>query len=288
MPRLLLILIACCSLGLIHSAEERKGAFFNPRVSSRSIAFNQVVRVTFTTIPAQIPEVDVLSTVRSALALPSALADWRLYREPMVVVHERLLTIEVSFALQPRHPGVLPLPSIPVRWLNGDQVGEFGTVAVGDEILVGNQPRPIPLELSAVAGFSWETPYALLKQQIGEPVEIEKGPVDTARSIFKPAEHVEIECRGMLMHSIRIHSTGMDLDQARSSFIDRWGEPTSDESGNERPRLTWVIGWLRITATQTTDQAGPGISLELLREDVAQKLMSKQIEQKVFDILDGK
>ena len=47
--------------------------------------------------------------------------------------------------------------------------------------------------------------------------------------------------------------------------------------------LTWIIGWIRITARPDAD----GISLQLVREDAQAQLANAQVTGDVFNVLDG-
>lgn len=281
---LTMLLIAFCLLSTLAAAEpQRKGAYFNPRISNRSIAMNQAVHVVFTTIPAQLTEVAIVPVVRTALDLPEARAHWRLLGEPEVAVHERLKTIQVSFALLPRQAGTLTLPDIPVRWLEGDQMAHFGDITVADGIKVGNDIRPVPLEHNRVLGYAWESSFEDLVAALGRD-PLEQG-TEPDSGTFRPREEVRIDCRAGSMWRIQLDTADLALAEVRHHFIDRWGEAIIDHLDEQPPSLTWLIGWLRIEAEPLPTG---GTRLRMVREDVADQILAERVNSAIFDILDGK
>ena len=279
----ILFLLLC--LGTAMAAQTARGALFNPRISSRSIALNQPVRITFTTIPAQLPEVDIVSTVRSALALPDARSRWRLYGTPSVEVHDRLHTIEVGFVLLPRISGSLQLPEIPVRWLEGEQLARFGQVVVADGIAVGAEQRQIPRECTEVAGVPWTADPTVLKNQFGAPEEVSTEPVHILR--FQPEPNLIIETQAGRLSQVRVDTPQLRLEDARHQLVERWGEPILDRVGKSLPsqaQLLWHIGWLRIEGYPQED----GMRVVLVREDVASDILANHVQQSLFRLLEGR
>lgn len=253
-------------------------AGINSRVSQRTIALNQPVRVEFSTLPRQMEGVDVKLAVARALDASRLAGRWRLLGEPSVVEHEKTRVVSVSYHLLPRQTGSeIMLPKMPLSWLSGEQVAEFGLVAVTPTIQIGNEAKDLPNEVTGVGGFLWG------------------GSIDEARSRLKPEQiaargtevvataqpGLDLIYRGGALAEATLTVSGMPLDRARDSFLGRWGMPQVEKDHE----IAWILGWTSIVARPSADRSGTVITLR--REDIQAAIDQSTVTTRVFDVLDG-
>ena len=85
----------------------------------------------------------------------------------------------------------------------------------------------------------------------------------------------------VVLAAARIHAKGINANQAQQAFLDRWG----DSQPSDEPQLTrWIIGWVRIEAMANGSNQ---TVIELTHEGIEADIARQQIEDKVFDVLDG-
>jgi len=265
-----------CVLPLLACTALATAAQFNPRISDRDIALNDSVRVTFSTMRPQRPEVDIRSTVNGALTLPGVREHWRVIGEPEVVQHEKVKDISVTMVLAPRHAGTLALPDIPIRWLDGDRIAEFATVDVADHIQVGKTEKPLPPELQAIGGYEWGIgAEAILAIDSRNRIDAER---DGSTVILTPGGLQLVLIEDQLTEAI-LTVADLSLERAGSSFVERWGV------AHERPdgSLHWIVGWLEIVA----EPAGNGSRLRFAHEGVRSTAIAAKVANDVFDVLEG-
>ena len=92
------LLLVCCTLSTIplHLTGAEQGRyFFNPRINSRDIALNEMIRLTFSTMPIQVPGVDVEQSVLRSLQAGKGSRDWRLLNPPLITIHEKGNDVEI-------------------------------------------------------------------------------------------------------------------------------------------------------------------------------------------------
>lgn len=245
---------------------------FNPRVTDRAIALNESVRITFATMRPQREHVDIERAIRTALSVPAVHRHWRLLGEPDIVQHEKAKDISVRLHLRPRTTGELPLPRIPVTWLDGDLAAEFGTVTVADHIVVGTEEQDLPNELAAIGGYAWGSDAeAILAHNAGNRI-VEEDPT----VIQTPA--------GLRLHLVddrlargTLLAQGLTFAAAERSFVQRWGTP----SGAGDDGLTWHIGWVTIRAVPVAD----GVEVHLVHERIEASVERGRVTSEVFDVL---
>lgn len=265
--------LALLPLAAAAAAGDARATFVNQQVSTRAIALNQPVRVEFTTNARQIETVDPAAAVANALAIDTA--HWRVLQKPVVKAEEKIKTLRITFSLLPRDPGEHALPVLPLPWLAGDKVAEFGTVKVEPTILVGGEARPLPKEVAGVRGFAWGAALAQARAGL-RPDQIETGP---ERTVLRPDPALALVFTGGELSEAQINAGGLSLDQARESFLERWGAPQTEEPG----RLTWILGWTRIEAVP----ADGALRLSLVREDVRSRSDRGKVASQIFAPLDG-
>ncbi len=266
---LLLLLVATVGAG-----EATRSSFFNQRVSGRTIALNQPVRLELTTVPRQVEGVNIEAAVSDAVTLGSGQA-WRLAGRPSSQIDEKTKTVRVSIVLLPRAVGEAVLPVIPISWLNGEQIAEFGSVKVEAQLVIGSDTKPLPAELTAVGGFAWGAKLDDLKELIGATT------LDGERLLAKPRPGLELVFRRGQLVEAAIDAGDLTVEGARASFLARWGSPQVEEAG----ALTWMIGWTRISVTPSAD--GKGVRLALAREDLLAQAVQARISDKVFGLLEA-
>lgn len=269
--RLLLLLLALSALA---AGEAGKSAFFNQKVSSRTVALNQPVRLELTTVPRQVESVNIEAAVADAVTLGGGQA-WRLVGKPTTQIDDKTRTVRVSIVLLPRQVGDAVLPLIPVSWLNGDQVAEFGPIKVEASLIVGSESHPLPSELTGVSGFAWGSKLDEIKAGIGEIK------ADGERTVAKPKPGLELVFRRGELVEAAIEAGELTLEGARASFLARWGSPQIEEAG----AITWILGWTRISAAPSAD--GKGMRLTLAREDLMARMTKARITDSVFGLLEA-
>lgn len=248
----------------------------NPRISSRQINLNQAVRIDFTTNGRQVENVDIAAAVVNGVSLSGASA-WRLLGRPMVTESEKPRTVTVVFSLMPRTTGDLRLPQFPLTWLSGEPLGDLGSVTVAPAVLVGGETRELPRECGGIGGIDWGAKLDDLRAAGRLP---QGGMTATGNiQVLKGEAGIEWTFRGGELAEAAILAPGLGLEQAQGGFLARWGLP--QETGAEGP--VWVLGWVRINARATTD----GVRVHLLHEGIAARLARSQVQNRVFDLLDG-
>lgn len=272
MPRLFLIVLLACAAVQAISAD-RVPTFVNQKVSSRQIALNELVRIEFTTIPKQIDAVDPQASIEGGLAL-AASTKWSLIGRPTVILDEKTKLVRCIIALMPRQPGELELPTIPVRWLSGDLIVEFGSVKVDAAVAIGTERKELPREVQSVAGFAWATSRAELEKVILK----EKFAEVDGLTVANPFPDLQLVLRADQLAEARLTTRGVTLAQAKDSFLSRWGLPMQDGEQS----LVWLIGWTRITAVPTEG----GVRLTFVREDVLARAIRAEVNARVFTLLD--
>lgn len=266
------MLLALAALAV--AGEPARTAFFNQKVSARTVALNQPVRLELTTVPRQVEGVNIEASVADAVTL-GAPQHWRLVGKPSVQTDEKTRTVRVSVVLLPRQVGEHPLPNLPVSWLPGEQIAEFGSAKVEPSIVVGAETRPLPSELSGVGGFAWGARLDDLKAVIG-PVT-----TDGERAVANPKPGLALGFRRGELVEATVDAGDLTIDTARASFLARWGSPQIDEAG----AITWILGWTRITAAPAPD--GKGLRLIVAREDLLARMTQARIADSVFGLLEG-
>ncbi len=293
MRNVLIALVLSFTAVAAMAGEAVRPTFITARVSAKEICLNEAIRVEFTTLPRDIEAIDVTQSVANSLRL-SAVGTWRLLGEPQVTevlrgapfatapaaegdkpVRERPKPITVVFHLLPRSTGDLTLPDIPITWLQGNTVARFSTVVVKPNLLVAGKLSDLPKEVTGVGGFAWSTTLDEIRTRVGAD-KIKK---DGARIVITPQPHLTLIYGAGILGEATLRAPALTLDQARTSFLQRWGIPQQEDAQS----LTWIIGWTRITARPDAD----GITISLVREDAQAKLANAQVNADVFGVLDG-
>ncbi|MDA3960305.1 MAG: hypothetical protein PF961_05915 [Planctomycetota bacterium] len=261
--------LLCLAIGTLAAAQ------FNPRVTDRDIAFNESVRVSFSTMRPQLEHIDIDRAVRTSLELPSVQAKWRLIGDPEIKQNEKAKDVMVSLRLRPRVAGQLALPTIPVTWLEGDRSASFGEVTVAEHITVGTDERPLPKELELVGGYSWGSSQSdILERNAGNRVVSEAG---GSVRIVTPAG-LTLNLIGDKLASATLLAKNLDLAAAESSFVQRWGSPSSESADS----ITWHIGWLEVVAVRATD----GTEVHLTHEGIEGSAARGRVTTEVFSLLE--
>ncbi len=293
------VLAFLCLLATSSAAVDDRPIVVNATVSAREIAFNQPVRVEFTSMPREIDGIDITTAVKNGLAVGPG-QQWRLMGEPQVREQERvrpvapaatdappaaprqvLKPITVIFTIMPRITGEVPLPQVPMTWLVGQRLAEFGKVTVRNAISVGGEIRDLPKEADGLAGFPWGAKLVDLVAD-GRLTEAALDRSAADRVIAQPQSGLTLIFRGGELAAGALLTTNLDLTQARASFLERWGIPQLEEVAG----LTWVIGWTKIVASPSAE--GDGVRITFLREDIEQRLNQARVQSGVFGVLDGK
>ena len=272
--RLLPILLLLVIVATVDAGEAVRSAFFNQKVSARTVALNQPVRLELTTVPRQVEGVSIEAAIADAVTLGGGQA-WRLVGKPSSQIDEKTKTIRVSIVLLPRAVGETVLPVIPISWLSGEQIAEFGSVRVEPQLVIGSDTKPLPAELTSVSGFAWGAKLDELKEQVGATTS------DGERQVAKPRPGLELIFRRGELVEAMIDAGDLTVEGARSSFLARWGSPQIEEAG----ALTWVIGWTRISVAPSADNKG--VRLALAREDLLARAVQARITDKVFGLLEA-
>lgn len=287
---LLALLLSLPAVALI-AGEAARPTFINARVSAKEICLNELVRVEFTTLPRDIEGVDVAASVANSLRL-SAVTTWRLVGEPIVSeslrtaptpadgdkdkpVRERPKPITVVFNVLPRTTGDVSLPDIPITWLQGNTVARFQPVVVKPNLMIAGKVSDLPREAAGVGGFPW----ASTLDEARTRVATDKVKKDGVRTLIAAQPNLTLIFTGSTFGEATLRAPGLTKEQARTSFLQRWGIPQSEDANS----LTWIIGWIRITARPDAD----GITLQLVREDAEAEIAKSQVTGSIFNALDG-
>lgn len=279
-PVLLLLLLLSVPTTLVAVTSDPNLAF-HPRVSTREICLNQVVQIGFHTSPQQVEEVDIPGVLRSALQLPRMREDWLVVGTPRITVHEKGKDVEVVIRLLPRRSGELELPAVPVTWLSDAPVIRFGKVTVLELIRLGTDRRPVPPLVSGVSDLVWgasgETVLKTLKTSLTPGKD---GRPDTV----KLAEGNILELSGGRLAAAVFTLTNLPLQLGRNTLCEAWGDPfldTLDAAEVAGRKLEWVIGWIRIVATQE----GEDVRFRVLHEGITQRVIDDRVRRGLFDRL---
>jgi hypothetical protein len=285
---LLALVLSLPAVSLI-AGEAARPTFINARVSAKEICLNETVRVEFTTLPRDIDGVDVAKSVANSLRL-SATSTWRLIGEPVASeslrgapspaegdkpVRERPKPITVVFQVLPRTTGEVSLPDIPITWLQGNTVARFPPVVVKQNLIIAGKVSELPREAAGVGGFHWGSTLAEVRTRVDD-TKVKK---DGNRTLITPQPNLTLIFTGNVFGEALLRAPGLTREQARTSFLQRWGIPQQEDEQS----LTWIIGWIRITARPDAD----GITLQLVREDAQAELANAQVTSDVFGVLDG-
>lgn len=286
----LLALILSLPAASLIAGEAARPTFINARVSAKEICLNETVRVEFTTLPRDIEGVDVAKSVANSLRL-SATNTWRLVGEPIAsevlrgtpspaegdkpAARERPKPITVVFHVLPRTTGDVSLPDIPITWLQGNTVARFAPVVVKPNLIIAGKISDLPREAAGVGGFHWSSSL----DEVRARVDDSKVKKDGARTLITPQPNLTLIFTGGIFGEALLRAPGLTKEQARTSFLQRWGIPQQEDEQS----LTWIIGWIRITARPDAD----GITLQLVREDAQAQLANAQVTGDVFNVLDG-
>ena len=250
----------------------------NSRVSQRTIALNQPVRVEFSTLPRQVEGVDVKLAVNRALDASRLAGKWRLLGEPAVTEHEKTRVVSVSYSLLPRQTGSeTALPKVPLTWLAGEQVAEFGLVAITPTIQIGNESKDLPKEVTGVGGFLWGGSITEANARLKPEQIVARG----GEVVANAQPGLDLVYRGGALAEAVLTVSGMPLEPARDSFLGRWGMPQVEKADE----IAWILGWTSITAKPSADRSGTVITLR--REDIQAALDQSTVTTRVFDVLDG-
>jgi len=287
MRNALIALVLCCVISPVCAADASRPTFINAKISAKQICLNEPLRLEFTTMPRDVEGVDIGKSVANSLRLGAAVT-WRLLGEPVITeflrgstpsddktVRDRPKPVSVTVNLLPRTAGDLQLPDIPITWLQGNTIARFSIVTVSPQIMIIGTARDLPREVHGVGGFAWSTTQDEVRSRVAANA-IKK--VDN-RTIFTPQEHLGLAFEGGMFAEAQLRAPGLTMEQARTSFLQRWGVPHQEEPNT----LTWILGWTRIVATPTTD----GMMINLVREDVQAQLSRTQVATDVFGVLDG-
>ena len=285
---LLALLLSLPAASLV-AGEAARPTFINARVSAKEICLNEVVRVEFTTLPRDLESVDIAQSVANSLRL-SAVNSWRLVGEPVVTealraaplptdgdkpTRERPKPITVVFNVLPRTTGDVALPDIPITWLQGNSIARFQPVVVKPNLMIAGKVADLPREAAGVGGFPWSSTL----DEVRTRVAADKVKKDGARTLVAPQPNLTLVFTAGVFGEALLRAPGLTKEQARTSFLQRWGIPQSEDASS----LTWIVGWIRITARPDAD----GITLQLVREDAQAEIAKSQVTGDVFDVLDG-
>lgn len=290
MRNALLALALSFTVGSAVAVEAARPTFINARVSAKEICLNELIRVEFTTLPRDVDAIDVTQSVSNSLRL-SAATTWRLVGEPQVTealrgapspttegdkpARERPKPITVVFHVLPRTTGDITLPDIPITWLQGNTVARFTPVVVKPNLLVAGKLIELPREAAGVGGYAWSATL----EEVRTRVDASKIKKDGERTLITPQPNLTLIFTGGIFGEATLRAPGLTKEQARTSFLQRWGIPQQEDATS----LTWIMGWIRITARPDAD----GISLQLVREDAQAALASAQVSNDVFGVLEG-
>lgn len=276
--RLLIPVLCVCAAVL--SAGDAKPAnqpiLVNAQVAPHETALNQPVRLEFTTMPRQVDGIDIAAAVTNALMLGGS-EDWRLLGKPLVVESDaKIKLVSVSVTLLPRRSGDRPIPDVPISWLQGNYMAHVSPVKVLDRIQVAGVTRELPKETDSLSGWKWGADSEELEKRV-PPSQVEKV---GERVRIKAEENLVLEFVDKRLAQATMTVADIDLEQARISFLERWGLPMEETQG----QLRWILGWTVITAS--TKEGGKGIVLLFQREDILGNVAKSQVKTKVFDVLD--
>ena len=270
--------LLACSFAVPLRGEDSPTITINAQVSSRSVCMNQPVRIEFVTLPRQILNIDISQAVFNAITM-SAHDTWRLLGKVAVLEHDRTHTVDIAFTVLPRMSGSVLLPQIPLTWVRGDQIADFGLVKVAEKIQVGTDQLDLPRFCLGVAGFAWGTKLSDVKT-VRIPDNQIKVTGENAVATTRPG--LQLDFRNNQLAAAIIDAPGLTIDQARQSFFAQWGLPQFEDQES----VTWIVGWTSILATENPGGSG-GIEITVTREDIQDHLDQAKVKAAVFDVIDG-
>ncbi len=231
----------------------------------------------------QVEQIDIKATIINAMDMPNNRPNWFLTSDPVVATNDKSRFVKITMHILPRRTGELRLPEIPMSWLSDDGIPNLGQVTVREEIMMGNNTQPLPAEIESVGGFAWKTDITVLKRKLGKASMRQEGD-DT---IYTTKDGLELVIRKQRLAGAHIRSAGWHLRQARFNFIDRWGDPRVNGINSETPHMTWLIGWLRIHATESIVDGTPHLDIHITREDIENKLIEASMNKDIFKLLES-
>ena len=267
------LLLACCTLSTLplHLVSAEQGRyFFNPRINSRDIALNEMVRVTFSTMPIQVPGVDVEQSVLRSLQAGKGSRDWRLLNTPLITVHEKGNDVEITLELLPRRSGELPLPAIDLPWLEGTHKTDFGAIRVGYRVdLAEDDSQAAPAEVDGIAGFSWGDDIKVVAQRLNKEIDAQTKKISLS-------DQLQLDFPAGTLARATLITQGVDLRDSRPQLVKRWGTPirTITAGGG---KLEWSLGWIWITASQEGDNLIVSIANERIEQQAADIFLKQQL-----------
>jgi hypothetical protein len=248
----------------------------NARVSATQVALNQPVRLEFATMPRQVDGIDIAAAVTNALVLAGG-QDWKLMGTPSVNDSDtKSKVVSVAVTLMPRATGEHPIPDIPITWLQGNYIAHVDAVTVVDNIQIAGAVRALPNEVNGIASWKWGLDLNEAMKRL-TPDRIQK---DGERVKAKVDDGLELEFIDGRLGAAILSQPDLDLEQARTSLLERWGLPVEGAPG----RVHWLLGWTSITATSGAD--GKGLTLRFEREDIQQQAARLRVRSQVLDVLD--
>lgn len=258
------------------------GAIGKPRFKNE-IAFNEVLRLEFSTLLSSNEQVDISGTIINAMDMSNNRNNWLLAEKPAVTINNKSRYVKIQLSLLPRQTGTLRLPEIPLSWLDDPSIPDLGHVDVREHIVIGNHTQPLPSEIESVGGFAWKMSAKDLQKKLGKADKVEQDGVIT----YTTRDGLALIVRQGKLSGARIQTNGWYLRQARFNFIDRWGQPRENALDAEQPHLSWVIGWLHIHASETVIDGKPQVTVNFSRQDIDARLLTDSIDKQVFKLLES-
>ena len=269
---LFLLVFSCLSL----PATEGVGYFFNPRISSRAIALNEMVRVTFSTMPIQVRGVDVEQSVLRSLQAGQDGRNWRLLNAPLITIHEKGNDVEITMELLPRRSGDLALPQLDLPWLEGTHRTNFGSIRVENRVdLAPADTAAAPVEVDGIAGFTWGQDIQLVAQRLNQSV-------DPQTKNIELSEQLRLNFPAGALAKATLITQGINLRDSRPQLVQRWGTPIRTTISDDGGTLEWSLGWVWITA----EQDGADLKVEIANEQIIQQAADIFLKQQLFAPLD--
>ncbi len=279
--RTLLLILVVILYSLAGAAEGTNRAFINPRISSRQVSLNQLVQIGFTTLKPQVDGIDTRQVILNALHQPDARKRWRLVGDVTAEVDKKIGTLEIKYRILPRKAGLLPLPEIPLKWLPDNTIATMGTVEVFDSIQMGSSQIPVPRENERMHDYVWGTGLEAVLEDLDTTATLDRA---TGAKVVRPTANLELLFHEGVFAAARIRAPGLSLEQARDSFMKRWGDPIGEvRTEDGKQVITWMFGWIRIEAHAVDD----GALLYVIQEEIESRLASQAVQEKVFALIEG-
>ena len=275
------LLVLVCLLGFSYELCAA-GAIGKPRFKDE-IAFNEVLRLEFSTLLSSNEQVDIASTIVNAMDMSNNRNNWLLADKPSVTINNKSRYVKIQLSLLARQTGNLRLPEIPLSWLDDPSIPNLGHVDVREHIVIGNHTQPLPSEIESVGGFAWKMSAKELQKKLGKADKTEQDGEIT----YTTRDGLALIVRQGKLSGARIQTNGWYLRQARFNFIDRWGQPRVNALDAEQPHLSWTIGWLHIHASETVENGKPQVTVDFSRQDIDARLLTDSIDKQVFKLLES-